>query len=63
MRLNKINIDEIAGGGFQEQFQKSFEKIIENLKDPNTSFRDKRKMVITLRSTSVDHDSLQVKDN
>lgn len=48
MRLNKINIDEIAGGGFQEQFQKSFEKIIENLKDPNTSFRDKRKMVITL---------------
>lgn len=48
MKINKIDIKEIAGGGFQEQFQKSFEKIVENLKDPNTSFRDKRKMVITL---------------
>lgn len=46
--MNKINIKDVAGGALQEQFQKSFEKIIENLKDVNTSFKPKRKMIMTM---------------
>lgn len=48
MLINQIKLSDIAGGGFQEQFQKSFEAIIKNLKDPNTSFKEKRKLVVEL---------------
>lgn len=48
MDMNKINIKDVAGGALQEQFQKSFEKIIENMKDVNTSFKPKRKMIMTM---------------
>lgn len=46
--MNKISISEIAAGDFQQQFQESFEKIIENMKDLDTPYKNKRKMVITL---------------
>lgn len=46
--MNKINVSEIAGGNFQQQFQESFEKILENMKDLDMAYKPKRKMVITL---------------
>lgn len=46
--MNKISISEIAAGDFQQQFQESFERIIENMKDLDTPYKNKRKMVITL---------------
>lgn len=40
--MNKINLQEIVGGQLQAKFERSFEKVIENLQDPNTSFKVKR---------------------
>lgn len=37
--MNKINLQEIVGGQLQAKFERSFEKVIENLQDPNTSFK------------------------
>lgn len=49
--MNKINLQEIVGGQLQAKFERSFEKVIENLQDPNTSFKVKRGITI------VDHGS------
>ena len=49
--MKKVSLEEIAGGALQEQFSKAFEKVIENLADPNTSFKEARKITITLKFT------------
>lgn len=49
--MKKISLEEIAGGALQEKFSKSFEKVIENLADPNTSYKEARKITITLKFT------------
>lgn len=43
MRLN-----EIGGGALAEMFDRAYKKVLLNLKDPNTSFKESRKIVITL---------------
>ena len=48
---NKILLEEIADGALQEQFAKAFDKVIENLADPNTSFKEARKITIVLKFT------------
>ena len=47
----KVSLEEIMGGGLQEQFTKSFEKVIANLADPNTAFKPCRKINIELKFT------------
>lgn len=49
--MKKVSLEEIAGGALQEQFAKAFEKVVENLADPNTSFKEARKITITLKFT------------
>lgn len=49
--MKKQNLSEIAGGAVQELFGKAFEKVMENLADPNTSFKEARKITITLKFT------------
>lgn len=49
--MKKVSLEEIAGGALQEQFEKAFEKVVENLADPNTSFKEARKITITLKFT------------
>ena len=39
------------GGGLQEQFSKSFDRVIENLSDPNTGYKEARKITIELKFT------------
>lgn len=46
--MNKVELKDLVGGALQEKFNKSFEKVIENLKDINTSFKTRRKITITL---------------
>ena len=38
--MKKIELKELVGGALQEQFGKSFEKVIENLQNPNTPFKN-----------------------
>lgn len=50
----KVSLNELAGGGLQEQFDKAFERVIENLADPNTSYKEARKITITLKFTQTE---------
>ena len=47
--MNTVQLEEMMGGALQEQFGKSFERILENLADPNTPFKDARKITITMK--------------
>lgn len=46
-----VSLQEIIGGALQEQFGKSFDRVIENLSDPNTGFKEARKITIELKFT------------
>lgn len=46
--MNKVALNGVIGGALQEKFDKSFERIIENLQDQNTSFKVKRQITIKL---------------
>ena len=39
--MNTVELQSILGGALQEKFNKSFEKVIDNLQDVNTSFKVK----------------------
>ena len=47
--MNKVEIQKLVGGALQEQFEKSFEKVIENLMNPNTAFKPPREISIKLK--------------
>lgn len=49
--MNKVELKDLVGGALQEKFSKAFEKVIDNLQDVNTSFKNKRKIIITLDFT------------
>ena len=44
-------LKEIVGGAVQERFNHSFEKVIENLLDENTPFKNKREINIKIKFT------------
>lgn len=46
--MNKVDLQSIVGGALQEKFTRSFEKVVENLQDQNTSFKIKRCITIKL---------------
>lgn len=49
--MNKIELKDMVGGALQEQFAKAFEKVVENLQNPNTPFKNARKINIELKFT------------
>lgn len=49
--MEKVSLEQIMGGGLQEQFTKAFERVVDNLADPNTSFKEARKITIELKFT------------
>lgn len=53
--MNKVELQELVGGALQEKFNKAFENVIENLQDPNTSFKNKRQITITMKFTQNEH--------
>lgn len=44
--MSKINLEEFAGGALQEKFEQAFEKTIQNMLDPNTPWKNKRKITV-----------------
>ena len=46
--MKSIKFDTLAGGVLKEQFSKAFEKVIENMADVNTPYKDARKITVTL---------------
>ena len=43
-----MELSKIAGGALQELFVRAYKKMLMNMKDPNTSWKDARKITITL---------------
>lgn len=46
--MNKVELQNLVGGQLWEKFEHAFEKVLENLQDPNTSFKVKRGITIKL---------------
>ncbi len=44
--MSKVNLEEFAGGALQEKFDDAIEKVLLNLMDPNTPWKNKRKIAI-----------------
>lgn len=53
--MEKIELKELVGGALQEQFAKSFEKVIENLLNPNTPYKNTREIAIKLKFRQNEH--------
>jgi hypothetical protein len=51
---NGISLDSLAGGALQEQIQDALKVVLENIKDPNTNYKTKRKLTINLTFASDD---------
>ena len=49
--MKHIELADLLGGAVQEQFARSFEKVIENLQNPNTPFKNPREINIKLKFT------------
>lgn len=43
-----VDLNTIGNGGLQARFNREFEKVVKNMKDPNTPYREARKITITL---------------
>lgn len=49
--MEKVSLENMVGGALQEQFTKAFDRVVDNLADPNTSFKEARKITIELKFT------------
>ena len=49
--MKSVQLEELVGGALQEKFNNSFKRVIENMKDVNTSFKNKREIAIKLKFT------------
>lgn len=43
-----INLSSLANGALQERFNREMEKVVKNMRDTNTSYKETRKITITL---------------
>ena len=44
--MSKVNLEAFAGGALQEKFDDAFEKVLINMMDPNTPWKNKRKITV-----------------
>ncbi len=49
--MNRVQLQELVGGALQEKFSKAFEKVVENLQDINTPYKNKREINIKMKFT------------
>lgn len=61
----ELNLKDIANGAVQELFENELNKILENIKDPNTSLKKARKLTInfTFKPLQDDRDIVSVDIN
>lgn len=43
-----IDLSKFGGGALQARFNREFEKAVKNMKDPNTPYKEARKVTVTL---------------
>lgn len=52
MGKSNISIDKIAGGAIAERINLELEKVLKNIRDPNTDYKKKRKLTLELTFTT-----------
>lgn len=46
--MSKVNLEEFAGGALQEKFDDAVDKVLANMLDPNTPWKNKRKIAVEI---------------
>lgn len=49
--MQHVSLEEIVGGALQEKFSKSFERVVENLQNPDTPYKNAREITIKMKFT------------
>ena len=44
--MARVNLETFAGGALQEKFDDAMEKVLQNMTDPNTPWKNKRKITV-----------------
>ncbi len=44
--MSRVNLEAFAGGALQEKFDDAMEKVLVNMTDPNTPWKNKRKIIV-----------------
>lgn len=57
-----VDLSKLGNGALQERFNREFEKAIKNMRDPNTPYKEARKVTITL-TLQQDEDRVKCKCN
>ena len=50
--MEKISLDKFAGGALAERVNDAIQQVLENIKDPNTDFKEKRKVTVDITFSS-----------
>jgi hypothetical protein len=50
-QATKLDLNKFAGGTLQEKFNRALKEVIQNMQDPNTSFKNKRGITISIGFT------------
>jgi len=59
--MAKVNLEEFAGGALQEKFDMAMGKVLENMQDPNTPWKNKRSITVKITfQQNEDRDDAQV---
>lgn len=53
--MSKVDLKEMIGGSVQEKFQHSFDRVMENMQDVNTPYKEKRE--INIKMTFVQNEA------
>lgn len=54
-KKSKLDLNKFAGGVLQEKFDGALSEVLKNLQDPNTSFKNKRGITISIGITQNEH--------
>lgn len=46
--MSKVSLESIAGGALQEKFGHAFDRVMENMQDMNTPYKDKREITVKI---------------
>ncbi|MCM1058650.1 MAG: hypothetical protein NC517_13770 [Firmicutes bacterium] len=52
--MDLLKLEELAGGALQEKANTAMQKVIDNLQDPNTPWKPKRKIMIEISFTQTE---------
>lgn len=57
-----INLEKFASGALAEKFNMAYKEVLENILDPNTEFKIKRKLILELKFTLTEDRELSIVD-